>query len=383
MMARNETHYTKSKPYEDLIKNNIDFTLSHFEGQHELFPRAILTSMPTLMGKKRLCEIINCESNEQESKDRIFEIFKKSGFTDCMTNAFPHNTQRKIDCDVKNKTAATFIMIDLDLKDFENEQRLQAHKNKTLENLSLIFNGKAHPTVLSTGNGYHIYQPIEGIIFEEHKQFYDFLPYLDGKDLTTEFMRFVEKTISEGKADQGHNPSINNCMVRVPGTFNSKNGKQVTIEQRWDGVRPPIQLKGEFFQYLIQKRIDKIKERKKYSESKKRYSLSGNTVSAKIGWIEKLLQTPIEDYRKTSVSLIIVPYLLVVKNLDEGSIYDIVNHWIQSCSRLRAVNSDIYNQARYTIQSTKRKKIPPMKIDTIKTNRPDLYALLKKRTVLS
>lgn len=242
--------------------------------------------------------------------------------------------------------------------------------------------GKAHPTILQTGNGYHIYQPIDGIIFEEHKQFYDFLPYLDGKDLTTEFMRFAEKTISEGKADQGHNPSINNCMVRVPGTFNSKNGKQVTIEQRWDGVRPPIQLKGEFFQYLIQKRIDKIKERKKFSESKKRYSSSGNTVSPKIGWIEKLLQTPIEDYRKISVSLIIVPYLLLLRNWDEGTICDITKDWIQACFRLRKVNSDIYYQIKYAINTSKRKNIPPMKIDTIKTNRPDLYSLLKKRKVV-
>lgn len=196
-------------------------------------------------------------------------------------------------------------------------------------------------------------------------------------------MRFAEKYISEGNADQAHTPAIKNCMVRVPGTFNSKNGKQVTIEQRWDGISPPVQyLTREFQSYLIQKRINKIKEQKKL-ESKKRYSSFSHSGRPQIGWIDRLIETPIEDYRKISVSLIIIPYLLVVRKLDESSIYDITKDWIQSCSRLRKVDSDIYSQIKYAVQSSIRKKIPPMKIDTIKTNRPDLYALLKKRNVLS
>jgi hypothetical protein len=354
--------------------------LSHFEGQHELFPRTILT------GKNRSWEIISYESDEQKSKDRIYESFRRSGFTDCRINAFPHITHHTIDFDVKNKTAPTFIMIDLDSKDFENGQRLVFQKNKIIKKLSNVFNKKTFPTVLQTGNGYHIYQPIQPVDdkpFERFLEFYNFISYLDGKDLTTEFMRFAEKYISQGKADHAHTPSIKNCMVRVPGTFNSKNGKQVTIEQRWDGVRPPVQyLTREFQAYLVQKRINKIKEQKKLSKSKKRYPSYSDSVKPKIGWIEALLDTPIEDYRKTSVSLIIVPYLLVVKNLDEASIYDRTKDWIQSCSRLRKVDSDIYSQIKYALQTAKRKEIPPMKIDTIKTNRPDLFALLKKRKVL-
>ena len=50
--------------------------------------------------------------------------------------------------------------------------------------MSAIFHEEANPTVLWTGNGYHIYQPMNGIVFEEYKTFYKFLPYLDGKDLT-------------------------------------------------------------------------------------------------------------------------------------------------------------------------------------------------------
>jgi hypothetical protein len=366
---------------EKTIRDNIDFIISHFEGQHELFPRSIL------IGEQRIWKIIDFYSNEQKSKDRIFESFRKYGFIDCRINAFPHITQHRIDFEVKNKTAASFIMIDLDLKDFDSKKRLDNQLRKTLNRLLVTFrherfHGEAHPTVLWTGNGYHIYQPIEGMVLEKEKIFFDFLPYVEGHDMTTEFLRFAEKYFTNGKADPQHSPSVRSCLVRIPGTFNSKNNDEVKIIQRWNGDWPPIQcLTREFQGYLIQKRNDKIKERKKSSKEKKRYSLYGQSVGSEIGWIEKLLETPIEDYRKTSISLIIVPYLLVVKNLEESRAYEITKDWIQSCSNLRRVNLDIYNQIKYTMQRSKRKRIPPMKLDTIKTNRSDFHDFLNKRNV--
>ena len=67
---------------------------------------------------------IEYESDIQKSKDKIFDYFKQANFTDCKINAFPFNTEHTgIDFEVKNKTAATFIMIDLDLNDFENKIR--------------------------------------------------------------------------------------------------------------------------------------------------------------------------------------------------------------------------------------------------------------------
>ncbi len=212
---------------------------------------------------------IEYESNVQNSKDKIFKCFKDSGFIDCKINAFPFNTEHSgVDFEVKNKTAATFIIIDLDLKDFENKskERLDKQLKKTLDKLSLKFKGDAYPTVLWTGNGYHVYQPIDGIVFEEHKIFYDFLPYVDNRNLTTEFLRFSEKFFTNGKSDSNHLPSIRSCLVRVPGTINSKNGggKQVRIIQKWNGKRPAIQLiTTDFRDHLIQRRIDKIKEKGK------------------------------------------------------------------------------------------------------------------------
>ena len=195
----------------ELIKDNIDFILSHFDKQHELFPRTIMTS------KSGGQVVIEYESEVESSKDKIFRFFMEANFIDCRFNAFPYNTEHTVDLDVKNKTAATFIMIDLDLKDFNNsKEKLDLQLKRTINKFSTQFEGKAQPTILWTGNGYHIYQPINGLVFEKFTIFYDFLQYLDGRDLTTEFLRFSEDYFTNNKADPQHSPSVRFCLIRVP-----------------------------------------------------------------------------------------------------------------------------------------------------------------------
>lgn len=61
-----------------------------------------------------------------------------------------------------------------------------------------------HPTVLWTGNGYHIYQPIEGFILEQEEIFAKFIDH-NGKDLTSKFMQlqkvFLQKRKEIGNID--------------------------------------------------------------------------------------------------------------------------------------------------------------------------------------
>ena len=44
---------------------------------------------------------------------------------------------------------------------------------RVLKKIETIMNG--HPTVLWTGNGYHIYEPMEGFILEEEEVFAKFV----------------------------------------------------------------------------------------------------------------------------------------------------------------------------------------------------------------
>ena len=148
---------------ERIVFEGIKFILSHFEKQHELFPRTIMTS--DTRGQVK----VEYESPVQNSINKIFNMFKESNYYDCKINGFPYNSQQytNINLNVKNKTAASFIMINLDLQNLSHNKRiLDDILDKTLNKLSIKFYGESHPTVLWTGDGYHIYQPLEGIIFE-------------------------------------------------------------------------------------------------------------------------------------------------------------------------------------------------------------------------
>jgi hypothetical protein len=66
-------------------------------------------------------------------------------------------------------------------------------------------------------------------------------------------MQFAESCLSENKADRAHimTVSFKNCMLRIPGSINSKNGQTVRILQKWDGYRPPINpLLEEFYVHI-------------------------------------------------------------------------------------------------------------------------------------
>jgi hypothetical protein len=64
-------------------------------------------------------------------------------------------------------------MIDLDLKDFQKSREiLDKILSKVLKKIEEFIGGTR--TVLWTGNGYHIYQPVSGIILEGYESFYEF-----------------------------------------------------------------------------------------------------------------------------------------------------------------------------------------------------------------
>jgi hypothetical protein len=77
-------------------------------------------------------------------------------------------------------------------------------------------------------------------------------------------MQWAEQNLSDGKADPAHSKGVSfkNCMLRIPGSINSKNGQQVRILQKWDGERPCINwiLKG-FQRHLIQNKIGGRKQK--------------------------------------------------------------------------------------------------------------------------
>ena len=215
----------------EIIKENLQFILSHFNGQEYKYPRAIMT----LKSKGQIYS-----NNEEE----IFNHFLESDFKGCKINGYPFIGKG----DNINKLSPSFLFIDLDLSLCSvckyPKRKLDYILKQTLSKIEKETHG--NPTVLWTGEGYHIYLPT---IFSKSKDnenhpleffglFNEFTPYVDS-DLTTEFMRFAAKYFTNGHQQKGptqnDSASVASCFITVPESISIKDNSKVKIIQKWDG----------------------------------------------------------------------------------------------------------------------------------------------------
>jgi hypothetical protein len=87
----------------------------------------------------------------------------------------------------------------------------------------------------------------------------------------------------------------------------------------------------------------------------------------------KAAQTPIEDYRKSAIALILVPYLCNVKKMPVDEAYRIVIEWLECCNTLRRLDFRPKQRVTDAIKVAIEKKIPPMRVETLKSRAPALY----------
>jgi Primase X len=325
--------------------------LTHF--QEPVFPRTISTRK----SKGRQFEIFN--------KEEMIRAYEESNFVDCRVNAYPSYTEYK----GIQRYPPNFIFADLDLTSSKDRQALDRAVDATLRTLRFRINGS--PTVLWTGNGYHIYQPIEAVIFEQFVRFEGF------EQPSAKFLRFAEQYLTNEKSDPSHNPSFKSCMIRIPGSINSKCQKgsnEVKIIQKWDGYRPPISLLlSAFYDYLVG---EKEKETKFQNRVKRAYGIQSGQIST-LTWIETLLKTPIEDYRKNTIGLILSPYLVNIKKLSYSDAFQVIKNWLRKCNELRYLDTNFDYKIKYSLNAAIRKRQLPMKFETLKTKNIELYTLLR------
>jgi hypothetical protein len=335
----------------EVISDNVDFILSHFQGH--IFPRKIMTKQ---LGYQK----------EVFSKQEVLNYFKSSDYEDCRINAYPSFTNYQ----GINRVAPSFVMIDLDLRDFDNSrEKLDNGLKRMLRNINTVIYG--YPTVLWTGNGYHIYQPMEGFILEEEDRFAR-LKEPGGKDLTSEFMQFAEELLTNKKGDPQHNPTVNSCLVRVPGTINSKCTQEVEIVQRWDGQRPQINyLLRDFRRWLINEKM----KRRSIDNKRTRAQFTNATT---ISWIERLLQTPIDDYRKFAIWRILSPYLINIRKCSVEEATNMIKNWLDKCSKLRPLDFNPNYAIKNNIKSATRSGYLPISLRKLKVANAYLYNVLAR-----
>jgi hypothetical protein len=220
------------------FESGLDYILNHFQG--DLWPRTISTKAT------RGAQIV------VRTKEEALKRFEQADFLDCKINAYP----KRIEWKGINLQAPNFIFIDLDLGRFKSRLALNRCLDKTLKNISEKFNVAVNTTVLWSGNGYHIYLPVEAFVLEQESEFARF------GNPSRKFIQFAEPYLSNNKSDPEHTKglSFKNCMLRVPGSINSKHEgrKEVKIIQKWDGKRPSI--KPLFYRFDLYLLIRRSKE---------------------------------------------------------------------------------------------------------------------------
>ena len=324
---------------------NVQFILDHFP--KPLFPRTISTRNT----KDKQIRVYDL--------DQMYQKFYESDFTDCRINAFPSI----------EKPIPNFIFIDLDAIDIPLNKKLDF----TLSNIRLKLVG--NPTVLWTGNGHHVYQPID--CNSRLKDTQDFRNFDNPDNL---FLRFEKDILSEGHADRKNYPSLKSCLLRVPGSLNSKNleggqsidNSTVQIIQKWDGYRPSINNQlGSFHLYLVSQTLKTQENSKRFDQFQTTYN------SHKIRWIETLLQTALIDSRKYCIWRILIPYLVNIRRIAKDQIHLILHVWAQKCNKAKKIDFDI--RQRIDTRLKYANNYLPISFDNLEQENPYVYSTIKNR----
>jgi len=112
------------------------------------------------------------------------------------------------------------------------------------------------------------------------------------------------------------------------------------------------------------------------------YQSRGSKIPQSYQWIEALLQTPIPDHRKSTIDLVLCPYLLNIKHLSFDQTFSKVTDWTLKCNAFRVLQPSVNNFLDYrmklAIDRSVKNRIPPIKRETMKENYSDWYRDFEK-----
>lgn len=347
------------------VEQGLLFMASHL--QEPIWPRNISTK--TTEGRQILVN----------SREEALARFAQSNYLDCRISAYPPNilenpseTQKFVGLQTITPTTL-IIMIDLDKCNFKTDRGFNMALTRTLNNIRNKLN--AFPTILWSGRGYHIILPLNsnGIILETVKEF-EGIP-----NISLRFLRYAELSLSLKKSDPQHNNTVsfNNCLLRIPGSINSKNNQPVTVLQKWDNHRLEINyLLAGFTRYIInEKYIELLETQKRKTTTSKYLSVEDNNDNNKIIWIERLLHTPLAEHRKYCIWRILTPYLLNKRKLSYQVSFSIIKQWLDNCSQLRRLDFNISQKINDGLNGACEGYMP-IGYEKLKEENPELYLKL-------
>lgn len=170
-------------------------------------------------------------------------------------------------------------------------------------------------------------------------------------------------------------------MLRIPGTYNSKNDAQVRIVKKWDYKRPDISLLiGSFCAHLSDQ---KLKQERSTNTQKQKASVNFSEGGKSIVWIENLLQTPIQDHRKYCIWRIFGPYLLNVSRMSYEQAFNTIREWLDRCSQQKR-RLDFYPKSKINegLKGATKKGYFPISLEKLKTENNKFYNFLQDERVI-
>ncbi len=214
-----------------------------------------------------------------------------------------------------------------------------------------------HPTVINSGNGLHILQPIKCPVLED--VFTDFV------EPSNSFLKWTPRYLSDGSTDPNHNPSVGSCWLRIPGSFNEM--AEVKIVQRWDGNAVSIlPLMTPFFNYLMDERMKLLSK-----------PITPNHIFMKTkcriyGWIERLLKTGVDDGRVIAIWLILSRYLININDLSFDESYQIIMEWLDKCKDLRPLGFNAKSMTKSYLRNAQKTGHKPLSKSNVKNRSESL-----------
>jgi hypothetical protein len=353
------------------VQGGLEYVLTHCVPSEDgvIFPRKIYTH--DLSYQREVC-----------NKNEAMYYFEKSKYLDCRVGAYPDQPVLTKYFGIENRIPPSLIMIDIDKSQFQTDRALRTALSKTLSNIREML-GSARPTVLWTGNGYHVIQPIEGVVLEDIEDFNEFV------QPSMNFLRFTEWKLSNGKMDFQHNKTVSfgNCLLRIPGSHNSKcvvaNGDiadektEVRIIQKWDSNKPHIKsLLGSYYVYLV----DQKQKNNRVYRDEPRWHTNNNQI---IPWIENLLRTPLPDHRKTIIWLILSRYLINVRGITYEDAFSDIKKWVTICNKQKSLYPGHFDSIiRDRLKQAIKDKKYPIGLSRLSRDNIELYNLLLKLNVI-
>ena len=210
-------------------------------------------------------------------------------------------------------------------------------------------------------------------------------------------MQFEEQLLTDNKGDQNHwsTVSFRNCMLRIPGSLNSKriqfndrgqtigdipSEAEVRIMQRWDCNRPSIEhLLTRCYIWLQAEAIKDLQRRRK---AEQKFGKSHRRLRDKmpITWIEKLLDNPLDNFRKYCIWRVFAPYFINVRGLSRLEAINTIKSWLDKCNSVCRL--DFNAEQKIDVALARVGNYRPVSRDKLKEENNLLYARLKEEGVI-